>query len=541
MSSLNDDVIPGLDMVGVLPSNGRGQSINTPGSGRGQSDRVFVCGRGRPVYPVELSQCTVNQSVLGAARPVVTSTPITHQNAVPQPIQSEDLGSLITDLAKQIGEAITSSLHSMHHSNQPQGPAPQSQYVQPQCVSGCADMSNMKIVVQSGTKPPPYFRGDSTDSFSIHEWEDMMQVYMNRMGAKTDSEMYDLVMGRLTGKAKDIVKVSLRSQPELLTSITPATVFDILKRNFSELTYSSIPMADFYATVPKAGEGAMDYWVRLNKAIDVADECLRRRGRSVDDSSAEVVMMFISHCPDSNLAMSFRLKPVEQWTAAEVQERLDGHQRDLRRSSTRAQQVSKISACSQSPLAGAPPLSYVPCEPQQSPAVIQAAHSPSFDPSHGHLGEPQTFSAATPSVSPSSHASIPPTPSPSQSSTPVDPGLVGLLDRVLSLCSASLAPAAQAQPNQQFHSRNRPRANQQFHARNQRSSGQQFRQRGPCGVCQDSNHGTMEHCRLHQLCRRCFQPGHFANQCPSISQPSDVSASSPNNRAQAHHANANPF
>ena len=77
MSSVNDDVIQGLDMVGVHPANGRGQSINTPGCGRGQSDTVDVCGSGRPVYPVELSQCTVNQSVLGAARPVATSTPIT--------------------------------------------------------------------------------------------------------------------------------------------------------------------------------------------------------------------------------------------------------------------------------------------------------------------------------------------------------------------------------------------------------------------------------------------------------------------------------
>lgn len=60
----------------------------------------------------------------------------------------------------------------------------------------------------------------------------------------------------------------------------------------------------------------MDYWIRLNKSIDVADEYLRRRDKSVEDSSAEVAMMFIHHCPDPTLAMSFQLKAPEQWTAA---------------------------------------------------------------------------------------------------------------------------------------------------------------------------------------------------------------------------------
>lgn len=36
-------------------------------------------------------------------------------------------------------------------------------------------------------------------------------------------------------------------------------------------------MKDFYSTVPRAGESAMDYWIHLDKAINAADECLRRR------------------------------------------------------------------------------------------------------------------------------------------------------------------------------------------------------------------------------------------------------------------------
>lgn len=53
-----------------------------------------------------------------------------------------------------------------------------------------------------------------------------------------------------------------------------------------------------YSTLACAGESAVDYWIHLNKAIDSADECLRRRGRWVEDPSAETVMMFINNCPD---------------------------------------------------------------------------------------------------------------------------------------------------------------------------------------------------------------------------------------------------
>lgn len=150
--------------------------------------------------------------------------------------------------------------------------------------------------------------------------------------------MSDLIVSSLAGKARDVVKVSLRLRPELSASELPSALFDVLKRNFSKLSYSNMPMADFYNTAPRENESPMDYWIWLNKAIDVADECLRRHNKSVEDPTAEAVMMFISHCPDPSLAISFQFKPAEKWSAAEVQERLDSHQRDLRRVSSRTQQ-----------------------------------------------------------------------------------------------------------------------------------------------------------------------------------------------------------
>ena len=37
----------------------------------------------------------------------------------------------------------------------------------------------------------------------------------------------------------------------------------------------------------------MDYWLRLDNMVDVADECLRWQGHSIGDLSHEVRMIFI--------------------------------------------------------------------------------------------------------------------------------------------------------------------------------------------------------------------------------------------------------
>lgn len=53
----------------------------------------------------------------------------------------------------------------------------------------------------------------------------------------------------------------------------------------------------------------------------------------MDESSHELTTMFNSHCPDSELSLIFRCKPLQQWTAAEVHEKLVEHRRDKRHSS----------------------------------------------------------------------------------------------------------------------------------------------------------------------------------------------------------------
>ncbi|KAL1268822.1 hypothetical protein QQF64_034185 [Cirrhinus molitorella] len=196
-------------------------------------------------------------------------------------------------------------------------------------------MTGVKLVMQSDVKEPPSFRGDGTDKLSIHEWEEQIDVYLRKRGVPTGEQAQEM-MSRLIGRARDIIKVTLRSNPSLKPGEDPRVIIDILKQHFSELTYSAMPLADFYSTLPTVGENAMDYWIRLNKAVDVAEDCLKRQGRNLEDPSKEVTMMFVKHCPDPALSAVLKFKTADKWKASEIQERLDDHQTQLRIQQQRA-------------------------------------------------------------------------------------------------------------------------------------------------------------------------------------------------------------
>lgn len=427
-------------------------------------------GRGRALANVGLDNMHTVDSAIGASvGPTASSTPITRPDTE-RVITPEALGSIISDLAQKIGESISASLNLAHQPSPIQSNPP----YHSQSSSERMDASSLKVIVQQDSAPPPFFRGDKSDSFTVHEWEDMMYSYLNRIKCKSQTDVSDLILSRLAGKARDVVKVSLRSRPELSASDLPSAVFDILKHNFSELAYSNMPMADFYNTVPKANETPMDYWIRLNKAIDVADECLRRRNKSVEDPAAEAVMMFISHCPDPSLAISFQFKPAEKWSAAEVQERLDSYQRDFKRVSSRTPLATSLPACNQCSVMTCPnSVSASPQQPTSTPAQ-----------------------------------SLPPVNNLDPNAVPFSPDtsfhhMVGMMDRVLSLCTASLSTPNQVQVG--------------------KTSDFRVNSSPACRVCGSNQHTTYMHCRRQRLCRHCLSPGHFKSDCPKAACPTPSS------------------
>lgn len=448
----------------------------------GVSEFTRCYGRGRALANLGLDRVHTTDSAIGfSVGPAASSTPII-QPDFDRVVTPESLGGIISDLAQKIGESISASLNLAHQPSPVQSNPP----CHSQHSSDGIDKSSLKVIVQQDAPPPPFFRGDKSDSFTVHEWEDMMYSYLNRMKCRTQTDVSDLILSRLAGKARDVVKVSLRSRPELSASEFPSAVFDILKRNFSELSYSNMPMADFYNTVPRADESPMDYWIRLNKSIDVADECLRRHNKSVEDPAAEAVMMFISHCPDPSLALSFQFKPAEKWSAAEVQERLDSHQRDLKRVSSRKQHAMSLSASNQCTVMAGP--NNVPSSLPQPVSMTSSPQQPVSMPAQ----------SLTP-VSPLNPYAVPFSPDTSLQH------IVGMMDRVLSLCTASLTSPSQVHPG--------------------KTPDFKTNLSTACRVCRSKEHTTYEHCRRQRLCRLCFSPGHFKSDCPKaacLTSPSDT-------------------
>lgn len=119
-------------------------------------------------------------------------------------------------------------------------------------------------------------------------------MFSAQQDGEASHRKFTLLLSRL--KTWDVVKVSCCRQDLCGDELLDA-VFHILKHNFGELPWSNLPMRGFYTTVPKAGEVAMAYWVRLYKAIDAAGECLHRRGRWVEDQWTRL-------CHDVHYSMS---------------------------------------------------------------------------------------------------------------------------------------------------------------------------------------------------------------------------------------------
>lgn len=221
-----------------------------------------------------------------------------------------------------------------------------------------------------------------------------------------------------------------------------------------------MPLADFYGTVPVAGENPVEYWIRLNMAVDAAEESLRRQGRHTVDPRREVIMMFVKHCPDPSLAAVLRFKAPEKWTAGEIQEHVDRYQIDTRERLNnrpyRPGPMRPVTAHTQTPVSEEAPMPNKPVMPlvQAEAGVTSAPH---FDENCLRT-------------------------------------LIGLLDCTLVHNSQEVV-----QNNQLMY--------------RQHSSAQS--QRKQCRVCKSLEHSTLAHCRRDRLCLSCYRQGHIKKSCPN--------------------------
>lgn len=334
----------------------------------------YHLGRGRGVLPFSGSRTPgkTNDIDFDANR-VQFSTPVSYDIPPLEMSLSEPTVALSDEQVKQLSSDISQSIKASLFPNN-QLPISNSSYDCQRCshVNQCGttiiDASKMNLVLKSG-KEPPYFRGDSSDKCSVFEWEDLMRAYLEK-GNYSEQERIEEIINKLMGRARDVIQIWLRNSASVSKTGDVDLVFRILKQHFGGVISTGLPLADFYATKPYHNEGPFDYWIRLNKAADLAEQHLKSEGRSLQNRDMEIAVMFIRNCPNKDLSMMFLSKPQREWTAAEVQDRLDEFVRD--RKVSECQFSQQTASANSSDVCGTPL-----CKPQ----VVRAPGS-AVEPDH---------------------------------------------------------------------------------------------------------------------------------------------------------------
>jgi len=138
--------------------------------------------------------------------------------------------------------------------------------------------SLLNVVLRSETKEPVSFKGNGHDAHTVQEWEGVMMTYLKKKRIPVAVQAEE-VLSNLSGRAREVVRVGLRSKPSLSLSGDPHPIFEILKQHFSDTVSSEMLLADFYATLPRSGENLFDYWLRLNRAMEGQRTVLKGRIR----------------------------------------------------------------------------------------------------------------------------------------------------------------------------------------------------------------------------------------------------------------------
>ena len=314
-----------------------------------------------------------------------------------------------------------------------------------------SDVSQVQVVTQRKVKEPPCFVGNDSDSVTVHDWEDQMRTFIKKSNVRIEDQAEEILM-HLRGKAKDVVKFGIRNS-NIDINAHPDMIYGLLRKHFSSTKYSAVPLADFYSTLPKDQEDPYDYWLRLNRAADLATDCLREQGKTLDNPEMEVTRMFIRNCPCKDLALTFRSKTIDRWSACEVLEVLNEYHAEMScKSTSSVHPMKKVDVA-----VHRAEVSHSPVSSQEPPQ----AQSPQYVP----LAE-----------------------------------VMSMLEKVL----------LRGAPDQSQERRRAPPRRPMNSA--DRIDG--FTDK-PCIICKDVDHSAFSHCRDNRLCFKCHAPGHSRNDCPA--------------------------
>ncbi len=399
-----------------------------------------------PVLNANVNPSNVNHTSSETAQPINTSTPVYTSDIMSQ------MGNIVQQVGLQLADSILAhlNLHSQTEAASKHTPNDHDSRCKPD-QSSMSSTSQIQVVRQREVKDPPIFRGDASDAVTLDEWVELMKNFI-RKGFLPTEEQGEEILIHLRGKAKDVVKVGMLSSG-LDIKTNPDAIYTLLRKHFSCQQYSPIPLQDFYTTLPVPQEDPFDYWLRLNRTADVTAECLKQQGKVLDNQLIEVTRMFIRNCPDSDLALTFRSKTIDKWTAYEVQEILNEYhsEKNLRASGK----------------------GHRPSECENKFSVNEMHVSPSTCPVKVEQDSLQS----------------------KQSENMALEKVIDMLERVLMNNSG----------NAQATKETRKRSNLA------RIPGLND---APCLVCKDTSHSAFTHCKNHRLCFQCFSPDHPRNRCP---------------------------
>ena len=309
----------------VAPPPNQSTSFPTPAS---QSTGATTPASLHTGFPAPVRQST------GFPAPVSQSTgsPVPTPDVIAASIVSQMGDVLIQQVSQRVAQEIISHLS-------PSGSTPLHSAASPPThanvsATNALDVSRLQYVSHRKLKEPPCFRGDSSDSVSLQEWEEFMRSFIKR-GNLQPEEQAEEILVHLRGKARDVVRFGTRNSDVDITR-NPDAIYGLLRKHFDSATCSSLPLSDFYTTLPEKGEDAFDYWLRLNRAVDLATERLKEHGKTLDSPGTELTRMFIKNCPSTELAMTFRSKTIDRWTAHEVQDILNEYHSEITSTTSRA-------------------------------------------------------------------------------------------------------------------------------------------------------------------------------------------------------------
>lgn len=171
------------------------------------------------------------------------------------------------------------------------------------------DASKLNFALKPKRKELPFFRGDNTDKRSLCEWEGLMRGYLDKCSYR-GKERVDELVSRLMGRARDIIRIWLRSNIQVANSGDVNVVFCTIRKHFDSTVCSGMPLTNFFSTAPYVDEQPLDYWIRLNRAAEVTEQALVNEGERMQLQTVEIAAMFIRHCPNRALLLIFLSKPL---------------------------------------------------------------------------------------------------------------------------------------------------------------------------------------------------------------------------------------